>query len=287
MNIGIIGLGLIGASIGLKLRKSNYIDKIYGNDLNLKNSIFSEKKGIVDKIIPFQKIVEKSSVIILSVPVDKITKMLPNILNRMSIDSVVLDTGSTKNSICNSVYSHPKRNRFVATHPIAGVEYSGPIYANPKLFDRKNCIICDHELSDPDAIVIAKKIFSSIMKMHLIYIDSKVHDLYISYTSHLPHLLSFTLAKIILKKFNKKNFFIKNLMGSGFLSSIRLAKSNPNVWRSIFVSNRKNLIKSIDSYIYFLNFFKNILSKNNLKEIIYYMKEANEIIKFLKKGINQ
>ncbi|WP_185853595.1 prephenate dehydrogenase [Blattabacterium cuenoti] len=276
MNIGIIGLGLIGGSIGLGLRKSNFGDKFIGTDSNEKNASYAVKLGIVDEIIPLQDLIMQSSVIILSIPVDGIEKILPSLLNRISADTVILDTGSTKYDICNRVYSHPKRSRFVATHPIAGIENSGPISADSDLFYQKSCIICDSELSDPDAIFIAKKIYS-LMKMRMIYIPSKEHDLYIAYISHLPHVVSFALASTVLKKFKNEEKIFNNMMGSGLDSTTRLAKSKPETWLPIFISNRDNLIRAIDFYIDHLEIFRNYLINKEFHNIDQYMKKANNI----------
>lgn len=276
MNIGIIGLGLIGGSIGLGLQKSNFGDKIIGTDSNQENASHAVKLGIVDEIISLQDLIMQSSVIILSIPVDGIEKILPIILNKISKDTVILDTGSTKYDICNRVSSHPKRSRFVATHPIAGIENSGPISAHSDLFYKKNCIICDSERSDPDAMSIAKKIYS-LMEMRMIYISSKEHDLYIAYISHLPHVVSFALASTVLKKFKNEEKIFHNMMGSGLDSTTRLAKSKPETWLPIFISNRENLIQSIDFYIDYLEIFRNHLINKEFHKIDQYMKKANDI----------
>ncbi|WP_185850064.1 prephenate dehydrogenase [Blattabacterium cuenoti] len=280
MNIGIIGLGLIGGSISLGLRKHNFGDKYLGTDSNQENALHAVKLGIVDEIIPLHDLILQSSVIILSIPVDWIEKILPNILNKITMDTVILDTGSTKHDICNSVYSHPKRSRFVATHPIAGIENSGPISAHSDLFYKKNCIFCDSELSAPDAIAMAEKIYST-MKMRRIYLTSKEHDFYISYGSHLPHVISFSLANTVLKKFenDKEEDIFHNMMGSGWHSTTRLAISNPETWLPIFISNRNNLIQAIDAYMNHLEIFRNYLKNKEFHKIDQYIKKANKIKK--------
>ncbi|WP_185861536.1 prephenate dehydrogenase [Blattabacterium cuenoti] len=276
MNIGIIGLGLIGGSIGLRLRKSNFGDKFIGTDSNQENASYAVRLGIVDEIIPLQDLVMQSSVIVLSIPVDGIKKILPIILNQINTNTVILDTGSTKYDICNQIHSHPKRNRFVATHPIAGIENSGPVSAYSNLFHKKKCIICDSELSAPDAMDVVTKIYS-ILKMRIIYMTSKEHDLDIAYISHLPHVISFTLASTVLKKFKNKEKIFNNMMGSGLNSTTRLAKSQPETWLPIFISNKKNLIQAIDFYIDDLNKFRNHLINKEFHDINQYMKKANDI----------
>lgn len=278
MNIGIIGLGLIGGSMSLGLRKSNFGDKYLGTDSNQENALNAVKLGIVDEIIPLQDLLLQSSVIILSIPVDGIEKILPIILNKIRSDTVILDTGSTKYDICNRVFSHPKRSRFVATHPIAGIENSGPLSAHSDLFYKKNCIFCDSELSAPDAISMAERIYST-MKMRRIYLTSKEHDFYISYGSHLPHVISFSLANTVLKKFEKKEDIFNNMMGSGLSSTTRLARSNSETWLPIFISNRKNLIQAIDAYMNHLKIFRNYLRNKEFHKIDQYIKKANDIKK--------
>ncbi|QIK16706.1 prephenate dehydrogenase [Blattabacterium sp. DPU] len=276
MNIGIIGLGLIGGSISLGLRKSNYGNKFIGTDSNKENALYAVKLGIVDEITSLQDLITRSSVIILSIPVNGIDKILPSILNNIRTDTVILDTGSTKYDICNRIYSHPKRSRFVASHPIAGIENSGPISASSDLFYQKKCIICDSEFSAPDAISVATKIYS-IMNMRIIYMTSKEHDLYIAYISHLPHVVSFSLASTVLKKFKNEKKIFNNMMGSGLDSTTRLAKSKPETWLPIFISNRENMIQAIDLYIDHLNKFRNHLINKEFHKIDQYMKKANDI----------
>ncbi|WP_185868726.1 prephenate dehydrogenase [Blattabacterium cuenoti] len=276
MNIGIIGLGLIGGSMGLNLRKSNFAHSVFGMDANPTNASHAVKLGIVDKILPLEDLLLESNIIILSIPVDAIQKILPNILNKISNSSVVLDTGSTKQDLCKSILHHPQRRRFVATHPIAGIEHSGPMFADSDLFLKKNCIICDAQFSDGEALSLVKQIYST-MKMRIIHTTSEEHDLYISYISHLPHVLSFSLARTILKKFFKKEKIVNTMMGSGLYSTIRLAKSNPKTWLPIFASNRNNMIQAINGYIHVLEEFRYYLLNKKFHEIFHYLKKANSI----------
>ncbi|WP_185878125.1 prephenate dehydrogenase/arogenate dehydrogenase family protein [Blattabacterium cuenoti] len=270
--IGIIGLGLIGGSIGFSLRKFNY--NVIGFDFNKKNSDCALKIGIINKIVSFQDLIKISSIIILSIPVDEIIKILNNILNKVNKKQVVFDTGSTKYSICKSIISNKNRGRFVASHPIAGIENSGPQSARYNLFYRKNCIICDKKLSDPDALLTTNKIFN-ILKMNVSYMESKEHDIYISYVSHLPHVISFVLSRIIFKKFlyNKKKFI--KIIGNGLISTTRLSKSSSDTWTPIFLDNRDNLIDTIHLYINFLKSFNNLLLEKNIYKIHKYLKKYN------------
>ncbi len=276
--IGIIGLGLIGGSIGLKLKNDKIKYNIIGSDNNKKNTLYAMNMGIVDEIVSINELIEKSSIIIISIPVNSIEKILPKILDKISENTVVFDTGSTKFTICNNVLNHYKRGRFVATHPIAGIENSGPYFAQSNLFYNRNCIICDSNMSDYDAILITRKIYSIIGIGNIYYISSKEHDLYISYVSHLPHVISFALSNTIIKKFKDKKEIFKNMAGSGYYSTTRLSKSNHKTWLPILKSNKKNLIKSINFYIDNLNLFRDNLLKNKFIDIDDLIKKANNIV---------
>ncbi|WP_185873529.1 prephenate dehydrogenase/arogenate dehydrogenase family protein [Blattabacterium cuenoti] len=270
--IGIIGLGLIGGSIGLSLKKYNY--NIIGFDFNKKNLDYAIKIGIIKKVSSFKNLIETSSIIILSIPVNEIVKILDGILKKINNKQVVFDTGSTKYSICKSVFSNINRGRFVAIHPIAGIENSGPKYSNSNLFYKKNCIICDKKLSDPDALLITEKILN-FLKMDISYMRSKDHDIYMSYISHLPHVISFVLSRTIFEKFMYDKKKLIKMVGNGLISTTRLSKSSPNTWTPIFLENKYNLINAISLYINFLESFKNLLLKKNFEKIHKYLKKYN------------
>ena len=189
---------------------------------------------------------------------------------------MVFDVGSTKMAVCDAVRGHSKRHNFVALHPIAGTEYSGPDAAIYDLFDNKINIICEQGLSGERFVEMAKGIFESV-GMESIFMDSaEQHDKHIAYVSHLSHISSFMLGKTVLEiEKDEKNIF--NMAGSGFASTVRLAKSNPQTWTPILMQNRSNLLKSLDEYIKNLNEFKEILTKESAEEVLNIMQNTNRI----------
>lgn len=281
-NIYIVGVGLIGGSFALEIKKifkkSNIIG-IDNSEQNLENAIdlkIIDSKGSLDSIInPFM--------IILAIPVKSIINILPSVLDKSVDDTIVIDFGSTKSSICKSVINHKNRSNFIASHPIAGTEYSGPSAAHFGLFDNKNVIICDYKKTKTKILDNALEIFLK-MKMNVSYMDSVSHDKHIAYVSHLSHLSSFMLGKTVMdEEKNEKNIF--NMAGSGFESTVRLAKSSPKMWADIFDDNKINIIKSLDDYIKNLEFFKLLIESNKFDELELLLNKTNYIKKILK-GIN-
>lgn len=266
MKIGIIGLGLIGGSMALSLRKTNLVKKIIGTDQNPQNALHALELGIVEEIVAPDVLIAQSEIIILATPVNEIRKILPELLNKIPDKSIVLDTGSTKEEICQSVAEHSRRDRFVATHPIAGTEYSGPEAAFDGLFEGKTTIICQAERSGPHALEKVEIIYQKL-RMPSIRMDAEAHDLHMAYISHLSHILSFGLVRTVLNvEKDEKN--ILHLAGSGFSSTARLAKSRPETWLPIFRSNKSKLLKAIETYIDQLNDFRTFLKKTTLKPSI-------------------
>lgn len=281
-NIYIVGVGLIGGSFALEIKKifkkSNIIG-IDNSEQNLETAFdlkIIDSKGSLDSIInPFM--------IILAIPVKSIINILPSVLDKSVDDTIVIDFGSTKSSICKSVINHKNRSNFIASHPIAGTEYSGPHAAHFGLFDNKNVIICDYKKTKTKILDNALEIFLK-MKMNVSYMDSVSHDKHIAYVSHLSHLSSFMLGKTVMdEEKNEKNIF--NMAGSGFESTVRLAKSSPKMWADIFDDNKINIIKSLDDYIKNLEFFKFLIESNKFDDLELLLNKTNYIKKILK-GIN-
>ena len=238
--------------------------------------------GIIDAIGSIDDITNPF-MILLAIPVKSIINILPNILDKSTQDTIVIDFGSTKNSICKSVTNHKNRSNFVAAHPIAGTEFSGPNAAHHGLFDNKNIIICEHEKSNDIIINTALEIFSK-MKMIVSYMDSISHDKHIAYVSHLSHLSSFMLGKTVMdEEESEKNIF--DMAGSGFESTVRLAKSSPKMWTDIFDDNKSNVLKSLSDYINNLELIKDLIESNKFEELESQLKKTNYIKKILK-GIN-
>ena len=280
--IYIIGVGLIGGSFALEIKKFFPDSNLIGIDNSKENLDQAMNLGIIDEIGSIDDI-SNPFMILLAIPVKSIINILPNVLDKSTQDTVVIDFGSTKNSICKSVINHKNRSNFVAAHPIAGTEFSGPNAAHYGLFDNKNIIICEHEKSNDNIINTALEIFSK-MKMIVSYMDSISHDKHIAYVSHLSHLSSFMLGKTVMdEEESEKNIF--DMAGSGFESTVRLAKSSPKMWTDIFDDNKANVLKSLSDYINNLELIKDLIESNKFEELESQLKKTNYIKKILK-GIN-
>jgi prephenate dehydrogenase len=277
MNITIIGVGLIGGSLALNLR--GFQTKIFGVDTNENHAGQALELGLVDEILPLEYAVKISDLIILAIPVDEARKILPDILDGIDDNTVVVDMGSTKVGICSAVEDHPKRKNYVASHPIAGTENSGPGAAFQDLFYNKITIICEKEKSADFAYKLAEKMYN-LLKMKIIFMDVEEHDLHIAYVSHLSHVSSFLLGKTVLEiEKDKKSIF--NMAGSGFASTVRLAKSSPDMWAPIFEQNSESILKALDAYIKNLIEFKDIIEKKEREKAYEIMRNANNIRRIL------
>ena len=280
MTIAVIGIGLIGGSLMVDLRKRKFADKIIGVDTNVLHQNISLLCGLVDENDTLDNAIEKSDLIILSTPVNTNCAMLPGILDKISGTSkVVTDMGSTKASIAGASKNHSGRGRYVAVHPMAGTEYSGPLAAIGKLFDYKTAIICDKELSDPDALATIEKMLD-VLNMHKVYMNSNDHDIHVAYISHISHITSFSLALCVLAK-EQEEQNILTLAGGGFESTVRLAKSNGETWAPIFLENAQYILEVMDTYIEKMNEFRKMISEKDLNGLKALMEEANKIRKIL------
>ena len=278
MKVSIIGLGLIGGSIARDL-KSQINVTVYGVDNNPSHADQALELGLVHEMKELNEAVELSDVIIIAIPVNHIEDMLPKVLDQVKEHQTVIDVGSTKEEICTAVQSHPKRNRFVAAHPLAGTEYSGPTAAIPRLFVDKKNIICDKHRSSPDALETALKIFNS-MGMKTYFLNPSEHDKHLAYVSHLSHVSSFMLGLTVLD-IEKDERQIFNLASTGFASTVRLAKSNPKTWAPIFEKNKQHLATALESYINYLTQFKEAIQSNDVTSSRKLMQEANDIKRIL------
>jgi len=280
MTITIAGLGLIGGSLAVDLRKRGFADKIIGVDNNVQHRNIAVLCGLVDETDTIENAVEKSDLIILCTPVNSNCSLLPRILDLIgSSQKVVTDMGSTKASIANVCSGHQRRGRYVAAHPMAGTEYSGPLAAHAKLFDYKTAIICDPEKSDQDALDLIESMFG-LLNMKIVFMDSHEHDIHVAYVSHISHITSFSLALCVLEK-EQETENILTLAGGGFESTVRLAKSNGETWAPIFIENSDYILEVMDTYIEKMNKFRRMLAEKNTTGLKDLMDEANKIQKIL------
>ena len=274
MNIGIIGLGLIGGSFAMAAKK--YLDEvvIYGSDQNEAHLSEALEKQIIDQVLTPSHY-PKMEVIILAIPVDVATTLILDLLDQINDNALLFDVGSTKASICKIVTLHPKRNQFLATHPIAGTEFSGPSAAFSALYQGQTQIICELEKTRPDLSEWAVQFFKRI-GMNLQEMDPEAHDKHIAYVSHLSHISSFMLGKTVMEKEqDEKTIF--DMAGSGFASTVRLAKSSPEMWTPIFSQNKSNIIGVLEEYISNLEQFKRLLEVDAWPDVYRQMKSINQI----------
>lgn len=275
--VAIIGLGLIGGSLALEMKK-RFDGTVFGVDASAENAKKALELGIIDEIADFS-VVKSADVVIIAIPVNHAPQLALEVLDAIKNDALVFDVGSTKENICKKVVKHSKRVNFVAVHPIAGTEFSGPEAAIYNLFDGKVNIICDKELSNKQSIGKTLDIFNGL-NMRTIFMDSKEHDKHIAYVSHLSHISSFMLGKTVLEiEKDEKNIF--DMAGSGFESTVRLAKSSPKMWSPIFVGNKKNILTSLDGFIKNLQDFKEMIENEDTEALQNSMSETNYIKEIL------
>ena len=279
MTVTIIGIGLIGGSMALALKEKGFADKLIGVEANPSHCEKALALGLVDEIKDLDDAVLQSDLVILATPINAAEALLPVILNFVD-RQVVMDVGSTKKIICESVSKHPHRGRFVATHPMWGTEYSGPEAAVKGAFLDKATVICSKEDSDADAVLLIEKVYG-LLGMHLVYMNAADHDVHVAYVSHISHITSFALANTVLEK-EREEDTIFELASGGFESTVRLAKSNPAMWVPIFMQNKENILDVLNEHIAQLRKFKACLEKENYEYLEELIGKANGIKRILK-----
>jgi prephenate dehydrogenase len=278
MILSVIGLGLIGGSIALDLKKRGFVSKVIGVDNNSLNAHAAKTLGLVDEIQDLKSAVISSDLVLLAIPVDACLKALPNIMDLVD-QQIVSDLGSTKEQLIKTIANHPKRKQFVPAHPMAGTEFSGPQAAHSGLFDGKCSIICNPEDSKKEAVRLISEMFHCL-KMRCVYMDAEVHDRQTAYVSHLSHISAFALSLTVLHK-EKADKHIFELASGGFDSTVRLAKSSAEMWTPIFQQNKKNVGKVLQKYIDTLQQFKDLIEEDNLQGVSDLIFEANDIRRVL------
>ena len=279
MKVSIIGIGLIGGSIAIALYESGFATEIIGVEASETHAKRALELGLVNRILPLDEAIAASDIVIVATPVNSLTHLLPLILNKVD-KQIVMDVGSTKVNIMEAVQMHPKRQNFIATHPMAGTEFSGPEAAIPKLFEGKVCVLCDVEGSSDEAQSLAERMYKS-MKMKILYMDAESHDIHTAYVSHISHISSFALALTVLEK-ERDEDAIFDLASGGFQSTVRLAKSNPETWIPIFEQNRDNVLDVLDEHIHILSTMRSHLIKRRFKDFYEMIEKANDIKRILK-----
>jgi len=279
MIVTIIGTGLIGGSMALTLKEKGLATRVIGVDVSEQHLTKALALGIIDEATSLQEAVTASDLIIIGTPINAAENLLPQILDLVN-KQVVMDVGSTKKNICKIASAHPKRGRFVATHPMWGTEYSGPEAAVKNAFAEKATVICSKEDSDPDAANLVEQVYQTL-GMHLLYMEAVAHDVHVAYISHISHITSFALANTVLEK-EKEEDAIFELASGGFESTVRLAKSNPSMWVPILMQNKENVLDVLNEHISQLRKFKASLEKEDPDYLLELIEKANGIKRILK-----
>ncbi len=275
MKVAIIGTGLIGGSLALALKRAGFATTVLGMDKNSEHLKKALDLKIIDSSATISEVCKSADLIILTIPVDAICKILPEVLSSISEQTTVVDMGSTKAKICESVKNHPKRANFVASHPIAGTEYTGPEAAIVDLFQDKKTIICQQEKSSKIALNLVKNMYE-LLEMKIELMDPATHDLQIAYVSHLSHISAFSLGLTVLAE-EKKDKNIFKMAGGGFSSTVRLAKSSANMWAPIFDQNAQNISQALGEYIKHLELFKKAIDQGDQSKTRELMEKAGVI----------
>ena len=278
--VGVIGLGLIGGSLALDLKRRGFASRTLGVE---KDSVAAQAAltiGLVDEVTDLDTCVKEADIIVVAVPVGAAVKLVTQILDKIGDNQIVIDVCSTKEQICRATQYHPRRGQFVSTHPMAGTEYSGPWAAQPGLFDGRACIFCDSEESNPQAVRKIEEMYA-VLNMRPLYMRAAQHDVHTAYVSHISHVTSFALALTVLDK-EKDEKHIFDLASGGFSSTVRLAKSNADMWVPILTQNHDNVLHVMDTYIEKMKAFRDAVATYDEDKIRELITEANKIKKILR-----
>jgi len=275
MNISIIGLGLIGGSFAKDLRKAGLATRLLGVDASAEHASRAVELGLVDRAVTLEEALAQSDVLLLAVPVDGIAALLPQVLDGIQPCQTVIDLGSTKFQLAETVRNHPSRERYVAAHPMAGTENAGPDAAMEGLFKDKTVLLCDLEWSAPDACKTALELFHAV-GLKFEFMNSDQHDRHAAYVSHLSHVAAYALSLAVQTE-EKAGYAVPRLSGGGFASTVRLAKSAPEMWVPIFKQNRDHVLRAIDAFTERLQEFRQALEAGDYNRLDALIREANHI----------
>ena len=280
LTITIVGVGLISGSFALAMKQRGIAAKVIGVSRTEKSAAKAKELGIIDESLPLEEAVAQSDLIYVAIPVDATIPTMTRIMDLVTDKQIVADAGSTKYALCDALSNHPMRRRFVATHPMWGTEFSGPEAATKEAFAGRGCVICEKEKSDADAVDLVEQLYRDL-GMHIVYMDAYNHDMHAAYVSHISHITSFALANTVLEK-EREEDAIFELAGGGFESTVRLAKSNADMWVPIFVQNKENVLDVLNEHIVQLRKFKSCFEKENWDYLRELIEHANGISKILK-----
>lgn len=279
MKVAVVGVGLIGGSFALSVKDKGLAGEVIGVDQSEANRNKALSLGLVDRFETLETAVAQAGLVVLATPVSSIPLLAVKALNHTE-GQVVIDMGSTKQELCEVIAQHPRRGRFVATHPMWGTEFSGPEAAEHDAFAGRTVVICDREQSDPDALALVEKIYTAL-EMPIKYMSSEEQDTHTAYVSHISHITSFALALTVLEK-EREEEHIFDLAGGGFESTVRLAKSSPETWLPIFMQNKYNVLDVLREHIHQLQIFRKMLERDDVAGLRATMAKANTIKRILK-----
>ena len=278
--VGIIGLGLIGGSMAIDLKRRGFAQKVLGVERDCVAAEAARTIGLVDETVSYEDCIRRAGIVVVAVPVSTAEGMIPDILDRFADGQIVIDVCSTKSQVCHATQYHPLRGRFVSTHPMAGTEYSGPWAAQPGLFDGRACIFANSEESNPTALQTIEQLYG-VLNMRPIYMNADQHDVHTAYVSHISHVTSFALALTVLDK-EKDEKHIFDLASGGFSSTVRLAKSSADMWVPILTQNHDNILQVMDTYIGKMQAFRDAIATYDEDSIREMIDQANRIKKILR-----
>lgn len=270
----VIGLGLIGGSFALALKDKGLADRVIGVDNNPANAAKALELGLVDELLPMEAAVDTSDLVAIAIPVNAIPLLAVKVLNRVK-HQIVMDMGSTKEELCEVIAQHAKRGRFVATHPMWGTEYSGPEAAVKGAFAGRSVVICQREMSDPEAVGIVEDIYRTL-GMPIISMEPEEHDLHAAYVSHISQVTSYALALTVLEK-EREDDTIFALAGGGFESTVRLAKSSGDMWIPILLKNKYNVLDVLREHIHQLQVLRRMIERDDTEGLRTSIQKANSI----------
>lgn len=269
---------MIGGSFALALKDKSLADKVIGVDNNPENAAKALELGLVDEVLPLDSAVDGCDLVAMAIPVGAIPMLSVKILNRVK-HQIVMDMGSTKEELCEVIAQHRKRGRFVATHPMWGTEYSGPEAAVKGAFAGRSVVICQRDMSDPEAAAVVEDIYRRI-GMPIIYMEPEEHDLHAAYVSHISHITSFALALTVLEK-EREEEKIFDLAGGGFESTVRLAKSSGDMWIPILLKNKYNVLDVLREHIHQLQIIRRMIERDDAEGLRAAILKANSIQKII------
>jgi prephenate dehydrogenase len=275
MTISIIGLGLIGGSFAKDLRAAGLAQTLLGVDASPENAARASELGLVDRVVSLEEALALSDVLLLAVHVDAIEALLPRVLDAVRPAQTVVDLGSTKFRMAEAVRAHPRRERYVAAHPMAGTENAGPDAALSGLFKGKTVLLCDLDQSAPDACKTALELFHAV-GLKFEFMSSDQHDRHAAYVSHLSHVAAYALSLAVQTE-EKAGYAVPRLAGGGFASTVRLAKSTPEMWVPIFKQNREHVLEAVDAFSGRLSEFRQALADGDDAKLEALIREANQI----------